>query len=58
MPLTLNLLLLQEDDRKKRRPDISRAMKLLHWKPEACLGEGLKKTVDYFRDRLNKEGEK
>ncbi|MGE3312695.1 MAG: UDP-glucuronic acid decarboxylase family protein [Limisphaerales bacterium] len=37
-----------EDDPKQRRPDISRARKLLDWRPEVSLGEGLRRTIDYF----------
>jgi len=38
-----------EDDPQKRRPDISRAKKVLNWEPKIPLVEGLRKTVDYFR---------
>ncbi len=40
---------LPEDDPKQRRPDISRARKLLKWEPIVPLSEGLQKTIDYFR---------
>ena len=36
------------DDPKLRRPDISRAKKVLGWEPEIGLGEGLERTVEYF----------
>ena len=36
------------DDPKQRKPDISRAKKLLKWKPEVGLSEGLRRTIDYF----------
>lgn len=36
------------DDPKVRRPDISRAKKLLSWQPEVELSEGLTKTIEYF----------
>src|SRR5258705_1991695 len=42
---------LPEDDPKQRRPDISRAQKLLDWNPTIPLNEGLKKTVADFKDR-------
>jgi nucleoside-diphosphate-sugar epimerase len=35
-----------------RRPDISRAERLLGWSPRIPLEMGLRKTVDYFRSRL------
>ena len=41
------------DDPKKRKPDISKAKKLLGWEPHVELKAGLSKTVDYFRDRIN-----
>ncbi len=37
-----------EDDPKQRRPDISRAQKLLKWSPEVGLAQGLQLTIDYF----------
>jgi len=43
---------LPEDDPKLRRPDISRARRLLQWSPEVSLNEGLKQTINWFRDSL------
>lgn len=40
---------LPEDDPKVRQPDISKAIRLLDWKPNTGFEEGLKKTIDYFR---------
>ena len=40
---------LPEDDPKQRRPDISKARRLLGWEPHVPLDEGLKNTVEYFR---------
>lgn len=40
---------LPEDDPHRRNPDISKAERLLNWKPEVSLEEGLKKTIEYFR---------
>ena len=40
---------LPEDDPKKRRPDISKAKKLLKWEPKVKLDQGLLKTIDYFK---------
>jgi dTDP-glucose 4,6-dehydratase len=37
------------DDPKQRRPDITRAQKLLGWKPEVGLEDGLARTLEYFR---------
>ena len=40
------------DDPKTRQPDITRAGKLLKWKPDVPLEEGLRLTIDYFRDLM------
>ena len=41
------------DDPKQRQPDISLAKAKLGWEPRINLADGLKPTVDYFRqDRL------
>lgn len=39
---------LPQDDPRQRRPDITRAQKLLRWEPEVGLEEGLRRTIDYF----------
>ncbi|MDQ3439181.1 MAG: GDP-mannose 4,6-dehydratase, partial [Planctomycetota bacterium] len=43
---------LPEDDPKVRRPDITRARTLLGWEPKVPLEEGLLKTLDYFRTKV------
>jgi dTDP-glucose 4,6-dehydratase len=43
---------LPEDDPKVRRPDITRAQRLLGWAPKVGLDEGLATTVRDFRARL------
>ena len=43
---------LPEDDPKVRRPDISRAKKLLNWEPKVSLKEGLEKTIPFFKEQL------
>jgi dTDP-glucose 4,6-dehydratase len=43
---------LPEDDPKQRRPDISKAKRLLGWEPLVPLEEGLKHTVEYFRRKV------
>jgi len=40
---------LPEDDPKRRRPNISRAKRLLNWQPRVRLEQGLKQTIDWFR---------
>ena len=41
------------DDPKQRRPDITRARTLLSWEPKVMLEEGLLKTVEYFRAKVD-----
>jgi UDP-glucuronate decarboxylase len=43
---------LPEDDPRQRKPDITRAERLLGWTPTIQLREGLEKTVAYFRERI------
>jgi len=40
------------DDPKIRRPDITKAEKLLDWSPGVSLEEGLQKTIEYFKKKL------
>ncbi len=40
---------LPKDDPKRRKPDISRAKKLLGWQPKIGLEKGLRRTVKYFQ---------
>jgi nucleoside-diphosphate-sugar epimerase len=43
---------LPQDDPRQRRPDITRARKVLGWEPQVALAEGLVKTIDYFRRKV------
>lgn len=43
---------LPEDDPKVRQPDITKARTILHWEPTVARGEGLRRTVEYFRTRI------
>jgi dTDP-glucose 4,6-dehydratase len=45
---------LPEDDPKQRRPDISKAKRLLGWEPKVGLDEGLRHTLDYFKEQYAK----
>ncbi|NET01086.1 MAG: SDR family oxidoreductase [Sphaerospermopsis sp. SIO1G1] len=48
----INFQPLPADDPRRRRPDISKAKTLLNWQPTISLPEGLKLTVDDFRERV------
>jgi UDP-glucuronate decarboxylase len=41
---------LPEDDPKQRRPDISRAKRVLGWEPAVELEDGLGRTIEHFRE--------
>ncbi len=45
---------LPQDDPQVRQPDITKARELLGWEPQVALEEGLKKTIEYFRERLKR----
>ncbi len=42
------------DDPKKRKPDITKAKKILKWEPVVTLENGLKETIPYFEKKLKK----
>lgn len=41
---------LPQDDPKVRQPDITRARALLGWEPKVALAEGLRDTLEYFKN--------
>jgi dTDP-glucose 4,6-dehydratase len=47
---------LPQDDPKQRKPDITKAKKLLGWEPKVRLREGLEMSVGYFRECVMREG--
>jgi dTDP-glucose 4,6-dehydratase len=46
---------LPEDDPKQRKPDITKAKKILGWEPKVERAEGLTKTFDYFKSLPSEE---
>lgn len=44
---------LPADDPRQRKPDISKAARLLNWHPTVELTEGLQKTLAYFGQRIS-----
>ena len=49
---------LPEDDPKKRRPDISLAIKKLSWEPKIELDDGLERTIKYFTETIKNKNNK
>ncbi|HEY5346116.1 MAG TPA: UDP-glucuronic acid decarboxylase family protein [Verrucomicrobiae bacterium] len=43
---------LPQDDPKQRKPDISKAKKLLKWEPKVKLADGLTDTIAYFKTKI------
>ena len=43
---------LPQDDPTRRRPDITRARTILGWEPKVNLHQGLKNSLQYFKDRV------
>ncbi|MCR4406537.1 MAG: SDR family oxidoreductase [Anaerolineae bacterium] len=43
-----------KDDPQVRQPDISKARRVLGWEPRVDLEEGLRRTVEWFRARVQK----
>jgi dTDP-glucose 4,6-dehydratase len=43
---------LPEDDPKRRLPNIDKAKKEIRWEPKVSLGEGLEKTLQFFKTKI------
>ncbi|KAF0221936.1 MAG: dTDP-glucose 4 [Rhodospirillaceae bacterium] len=44
---------LPADDPMQRQPNITKAREVLGWEPKVALEDGLQRTIDYFRTRLD-----
>jgi len=44
------------DDPQVRQPDITRAREALGWEPKVALDDGLRRTIEYFRGVVAREG--
>lgn len=44
-----------QDDPHRRKPDITRAKKHLKWQPQVAMMTGINKTIEYFRNELNRK---
>lgn len=49
----INFRPLPKDDPKQRKPDISRAKRILDWEPKVSRKEGLLKTIEFFRNNVD-----
>ena len=49
---TISFKDLPADDPKVRQPDITQARTLLGWEPRVARRDGLKRTLDYFKNRV------
>jgi hypothetical protein len=47
---------LPKDDPPRRKPDITKAKKLLNWEPKIELGEGLSKMIEWFKEKGKERG--
>jgi dTDP-glucose 4,6-dehydratase len=47
---------LPQDDPKQRKPDITRARTVLGWEPKVDRRDGLKRTMEYFKERMKRTG--
>jgi len=47
---------LPQDDPRQRCPDISKARRILQWEPKVTLDQGLRATLDYFRQQVAAAG--
>ena len=45
---------LPEDDPRVRRPDISRAREVLGWEPKVPFDEGMRRTIAWFKERIER----
>lgn len=50
---TIEFQPLPQDDPKQRKPDISKAQRVLGWEPKIGIEEGLKQTLTFFQGQLN-----
>ncbi len=46
---------LPQNDPKVRQPDITKAKRVLGWKPKVSRQEGLRRTLKYFQEKLSKD---
>jgi dTDP-glucose 4,6-dehydratase len=45
---------LPQDDPKQRQPNITKAQNILQWEPKVDRHEGLKRTLEYFKQHIDK----
>ncbi len=42
------------DDPMQRKPDLALARELINWSPSTHVEDGLRKTINYFQDKIGK----
>lgn len=45
-----------KDDPQQRKPDLSKARRLLNWEPTIDVQTGMTRTIEYFRERIGVSG--
>ena len=50
--LNLSYQPLPENDPQRRRPDITKAKEILGWEPQVDRAEGLRRTYEFFKDKV------
>ena len=44
---------LPQNDPMKRKPDITKAREILGWEPRVDRAEGLRRTLEYFKEHIS-----
>ncbi len=53
VPENFTFLPLPQDDPKRRKPDITKAKRLLKWEPKVPFEEGLRRTLEWYKEVIN-----
>ncbi|NPB02963.1 MAG: SDR family oxidoreductase [Thermotogae bacterium] len=53
LPENFAYLPIPQDDPKRRKPDITKAKRLLNWEPQVSFRRGLEKTLNWYKEVLN-----
>ncbi len=53
VPENFTFLPLPQDDPKRRKPDITKAKRLLNWEPKVPFEEGLRRTLEWYKEVID-----